>query len=259
MIQYQKWFERVDAKPGDMKDLQLRVHQAEWHVRGLTYHCRNLIENYDILVQNIADMVIPGLNVMFLNIPGVEKLFFEFYALVNLARISLDNLRNILYFVFKTPYGGLPKSINDFKSGYTDCLLYERIANESIVTYLSDIRNYIVHYRGFATKDNIIVTSEKFWDMNTLNGNCLINLMLKIFFRFDGENKILINSYLPDIIFIRDYNKEKLAHFTYNQRVNLISQSYGFVEFVALSTIEALELLIKPGCPTYTYKKIKKT
>jgi hypothetical protein len=47
-------------------------------------------------------------------------MMFEFYALLNLARITLDSLRVFLRPLFKTDYGQLPKSVRSFVKGKTD-------------------------------------------------------------------------------------------------------------------------------------------
>ncbi|RLI78760.1 hypothetical protein DRP07_10770, partial [Archaeoglobales archaeon] len=237
-------------------NLTLKVHQAEWHVRGLTYHCRNLIRHYNVIAQDVSKRASVGADVVIMYEPAVQKLMFEFYALVNLARISLDNLRNLSP-VFVTPYNQLPKSITNYKPGSTNCPIYERLAKEPILAYLVDIRNCIVHYRTFATSDNAIATAEGVEELPVLDEIDFTEGVAKFYFRYTG-GKFVLNIYLPDVIFVRKPSGEKkLAEFTYKKRYNLLSQSMQFVRLVVYSTIEALELLINPGSPTFFYNRVR--
>ncbi len=68
---------------------------------------------------------------------------------------------------------------------------------------------------------------------------------------------MVFNICLPDAIFERDSSgNKKLVKFTYKNRFNLISQSNLFVNIIANVTFKALKLLINPGKPKYTYKKL---
>lgn len=239
-----------------LSNVELRIYQASWYIRGLTYHCRNLIEFYINVCKEVASRALTEPDVIVMHAPMVQKLMFEFYALLNLARISLDNLRNILSPIFKTKYEELPKSITDYKKGSTDCPIHEKIANEPMVDYLIDIRNCIVHYRSFATGDNVVIFKkglEKGF-ISELKG--LFNPIIHSDFRWTNNKKISFNIYLPDVIFERDSSGNKrLAQFTYKKQINLLSQSMHFVRIASCATMEALILLIRTREPKYIYQK----
>ncbi len=238
--------------------ISLTAHQAEWHVRGLTYHARKMIRRYASVGQGIAERanLRPEMAAVIIHDPSVQQLLFEFYAIVNLARISLDNLRNVLGPVFTTQYGQLPKSITDFTLGSTNCPVYEMLAREPMVEYLSDIRNCLVHYRPFATSDNAIAVAEGLGDSATLDDLTWLQPMTKAVFRKMGNDGVVVNMYLPDRIFELDQGGNKvLVDFTYQYRINMLSQSVSFVLLVASATIASLQLLVDPGSPTYSYHK----
>ena len=68
----------------------------------MIYHCRKLVEKYTNVAQGISRRIQDtNADVVMMYSPDVQEIMFEFYALVNLARISLDNLRNVLHPVFK--------------------------------------------------------------------------------------------------------------------------------------------------------------
>lgn len=234
----------ADNKP----EMALVAHQAEWHVKGMVYHLRDLLAHYQEFASEVSARAATGANLLVMYAPSYQKLMFEFYALVNLARISLDNLRLFLSPVFVTPFGGLPKSISDYTKDSTDCPVYQRLAEQTVVGYLSDIRNCIVHFRTFATSDNAVVTEEGV-DVPTPNGASeWTRPMAKASYRRVGENGVSVNILLPDTIFVRDNSGDKrMAQFTYRERYNILSQSMAFVQLVAGSIGEALSLLLEPG------------
>src|SRR5690349_13097441 len=95
--------QKVTALDAAHPGYRLAVHQAEWHVRGLVYHCRKLVECYGQVAQGVADRVVgTGADVVLMYAPAIQEMWFEFYALVNLARIMLDHLRDLLVPVFVT-------------------------------------------------------------------------------------------------------------------------------------------------------------
>ena len=234
----------------------LRAHQAEWHVRGVAYHCRNVVEKYKLFVNETGkragiDGGPPVTIIMYA--PVAQVLMFEFYALVNLSRIALDNLRNLLAPTFKTPLNQLPKSISDYSSGTTDCPVYRSLANQPVLSYLSDLRNCVVHYRSFATSDNAVVATEGFEGAAQMYSD--LPSLFKAEFRLTGRNAIAVNVFLPDTIFEWVGTTKKLATFTYNERINLLSQSREFLRLIAYSTKDALSLLLTTPEPKYTFKK----
>lgn len=224
-------------------DVHLRVYRAEWHIRGLIYHCKNIIEQYgnfcnDVIIRANSDSgVKPDILIMYS--PSVQYLMYEFYALVNLAKISLDNLSKLVYPLFSTKH--LPKSVTDFESGSTNCPMYERLANDSLTHYLIDVRNCLVHYRSFATNDNAYVLKEGVDESEAQEiAKDWIGLMAKGVFRFTDDGKTVVNIFLPDVIFERsETGDKKLAKFTYDNRYNILGHSMRFARTVMFSTIEA--------------------
>ena len=81
---------RVAEKHGERS---LLGFQAEWHIRGVLYHLRRLFELHGQFVHEVSLRAGTGANVLLMYAPSYQQMLFEFYALVNLSRISLDNLR----------------------------------------------------------------------------------------------------------------------------------------------------------------------
>lgn len=232
------------AKNHKNSDIILRTYRAEWHVRGLIYHCRNIIKYYyrdfctDVIIRATADPENKP-SILIMQSPSVQFLMYEFYALVNLAKISLDNFSKLVYPLFDTIH--LPKSISDYESGTTNCPMYERLANDTITHYLIDLRNCLVHYRSFATNDNAYVFDESVDDSEAQKiAKDWIAPMAKALFRINEDEKIVVNIFLPDNIFERnDSGDKKLANFVYEDRKNLLGYSMRFVRTVMFSTLEA--------------------
>lgn len=239
-------------------DLDLRSYRAEWNMRGLIYHCRNISEKYtefceEVIMRVMADeKTKPAILIM--NSNAIQHLMYEFYALVNLTKISFDNLSKLVYPLFTNKH--IPKSISDFKSGTTNCPMYERLANDPITEYLIDLRNCLVHYQTFATNDNAYVIEEGIDDEAVLQiAKNWVSPMAKAMFRYTDENKVVVNIFIPDIIFERSENGDKkLADFTYLNKYNLLGYSMRFARAVMFSTIEAFTYLRVPK-KRFTYKK----
>jgi len=64
---------------------------------------------------------------------------------------------------------------------------------------------------------------------------------------------VATNIFLPDIIFKRGNGHRTMPPFTYDKRINILSQSLQFVKTINDITKESFNLLIKPGEPTFTY------
>lgn len=237
------------------REVALSVCQAEWHVRGLTHHCRNLVGYYAEVAKGVSERAGSGANMIVMYAPSVQKMWVEFYALVNLARITLDNLRHLLAPLFVTKFNQLPKSISDYVKDSTDCPVYQRLAEEKVVEYLSDIRNCIVHYRTFATNDNTLAIEEGLEQPEVVENQEWFKPMARACFRRVGEAGVSVNFYLPDIVFVRGPGDKRLAPFTYNEKYNVLSQSMEFARLVAWAVGQSLVLLVEPGKPTYSYKK----
>lgn len=185
--------------------------------------------------------------------PETQKLQFEFNALICLARISLDNLRNLLSPVFITNYENLPKSFKDFKKDTTNCPIYEKLAESKIAEYMTDIRDCIVHYRSFATSDNAKAVKDGVVEDNSINWP---SPLANISFRLTKSKKIVTNIYLPDKIFDTNQSgNKKLCEFTYNNKINILSQCFEFVKLINFVYLKSIKLLMKYKKPLFTFKK----
>lgn len=239
-------------------DLAQLAHQADWHLRGVIYHTRNVLRTYSRFADEVASRAMvtdkpPAAIVMYA--PDFQTMMFDFYALVNLTRITLDNLRLFLRPVFKNQ---IPKSITDVLKGTTDCPVYENLAKQPIVTYLCDLRNCLVHYRTFATSDNAVVFEEHLPEADKLRlfSGTWFDPMARAYFRRVGDG-VSVNIYLPDSIF-DPTRPEKLVEFTYVQRFNLLSQSREFMRLIAHCIRSVYLLLLNPGTPTYSFEKVRR-
>jgi len=139
----------------------LQAHQAEWHIRCLIYHCRNLLSYYTSFTKEVSSRAATGADILWMYSQDFQYMLFELYGLVNIARISMDNLRFYLSPLFKTPSNQLPKSVKDFLKGDTDCPIYQFLSKQDLTEYLIDLRNCLVHYRSFASSDNALVFEDK--------------------------------------------------------------------------------------------------
>jgi hypothetical protein len=233
-----------------------RACQAEWHVRGIRYHCENLFKHYQRFARGVSARATSSDSyplALVMHSPEVQSMMFEFYALVNLARISLDRLIYLLGPVFKTPLSQLPNSVNDLLRGKTECPVYQTLAKQHVVRYLIDVRDCLVHFRSFATSDNAVVIQEGQDEPTGLSDPSFFRAS----FRPVDERRIAVNVLLPDRIFT-DADKKKMEPFLYEQRISLLSQSREFLQLIAKTTTDALALLIQPGKPVYEYSKNKK-
>jgi hypothetical protein len=151
----------VNSLITEKPERSLLARQAEWHIKGLVYHYGRLFDLYNTVANEVGSRAL-GLNadIYVMHSPEMQDLIFEFYALVNLARITLDESIKYVRSLF-TKSTHLPKSINDFLHGQSDCPLWHRLNSiQPLLTYLVDIRNCVVHYRTFATSDNTVAIRE---------------------------------------------------------------------------------------------------
>ena len=229
---------------------------AEWHIRGLNYHYKRVFEYYRGFAAEVSSRASTGAGLILMYSPDFQIMLFEVYALVNLARITLDNLRDYLSPVFSTPYEQLPKSVNDFMKGTTDCPVYEWINNQDVFEYLIDFRNCLVHYRSFATSDNALAIEEGA-DVSDLIGEkeYVFAPMARAFFRKVGENGFSVNVYLPDTIFERTDGSKRLAKFTYEERWNLLSQCRAFAQDTSIAVLLALKTVLDTPERVFTYSR----
>jgi hypothetical protein len=238
------------------KEHSVLAHQAHWHIRGMIYHCLNLLKNYTSFGEEFSKRASTGTNDIIMHSRECQALMFDFYALVSLARISLDNLRTYLAPLFVTPYSQLPKSVRDFNKDKTDCPIYWKLAEEPLLDYLIDIRDCLVHYRSFASNDITLATDDHTSFPQALNeAPPSLQPMLRAFFRRISEDGLSINIYLPDRIFETDGGNKKMAQFTYHQRINLLSQSVIFTKFVSLVILASLIYLRDTDTPCFSFNK----
>jgi hypothetical protein len=234
-------------------------YQAEWHLRGVVHHMRRMLEAYDSFAREVGirAQVEPPLDVLVMYSPSFQELLFELYALVNLSRITLDNLRFYLRPVFKTDFRQMPKSLSDFIRGSTDCPVYKNLAGQEAVEYLRDLRNCLVHYRTLAVGDNALVLGDHVSgpeEKALLRENRWFDHMARARFR-RVPNGVVVNVFLPDRIFDHSDRGDKLVEFTYERRCHLLSQGMVFTRLVADSLASTFALLLDPGQPTFVYAR----
>lgn len=215
--------------------------EAGWYIKGIIYHGRNLIKCYCDIVDGTIKRIntVGAVDALIMYTPSAQSMMFEFYALINILRISLDALRKLLSPAFITPISQLPKSITDFKSGTTNCPIYENLAKCQDISYLIEIRNCAVHFRGFTTLDNTVAIREDSDMVISELDSEWISSITKASYRIE-ENRLIFNIYLPDKIFTHEQNgNKKLAEFTYSNKLNIISKSMNFIRIVSDSYLEA--------------------
>jgi hypothetical protein len=235
------------------------AHQAQWHMRGAIFHATAILDSYSLFARGVSAraQIDPAPDVLIMYAPALQEVFFSFYALVNLARITLDNLRLYLRPVFRTDFRQLPKSVSGFLEGETDCPVYVDLENQPVVSYLSDLRNCLVHFRSFAVGDNAVVVGDHVGEeeeVRLLCGVAWFDHMARARFR-RTEQGVSVNVFLPDKTFDRSGAGEKLAQFTYKERINLVSQSIEFTRLVRRALLGSFALLLEPGTPTYQFRK----
>ncbi len=238
----------------------LLARQAEWHIRGLIYHYHRMLSLYEVVAGEVGGraLTIANTAVIVMHSPDMQDLIFEFYALVNLARITLDELVKYVRPLF-VPGAHLPKSINDFLKGQSDCPLNVKLSDQIVLNYLVDIRNCIVHYRTFATSDNTLAVADDA-DESLLEEVPFGELrsVTRVYYRHFGENKVSVNVLLPDIIFEYDEAgvRTRMARpFSYSRRHNLMSQSREFIRLCTFGVWVALDLLADKDRGTYSWQR----
>lgn len=230
-------------------------YQAEWHIRGLTYHLRRCLQHHLQFVREVSARASTGASIIVMYAPVFQEMMFEFYALVNLCKISLDNIRIYVRPLFVTSSHQLPKSITSVLEGSSNCPVYQSLAEQPLLEYLTDLRNCLVHYRSFATRDNAIVREEgagNFLDEGA--DDTFLKAMALVDFRRVEPNGISVNVCLPDRIFERKSTAGKsLAEFSYAERLNMISMARNFVQLTAGALTATLHLLADLDGPAFRF------
>jgi hypothetical protein len=246
----------IERKP----EYGLTIHQAEWHIRGLIYHLERLLVLYRVVADELGTRALgmADADIILMHSPEMQYLIFEFYALVNLARITLDELIKYIRPLFRKGVH-LPKSINDFLKGQSDCPLSDRLDGESVMRYLIDLRNCIVHYRTFATSDSALAIVDG-WDESQsepLSAELdVFRSVTRVYFRRAGGVRVAVNVLLPDRIFESSDSAKKLAlPYSYSTRINLLSESREFVRLCTAAVAISLDLLTTTERATYSWVK----
>ncbi|MGO9518492.1 MAG: hypothetical protein ACLPND_15760 [Candidatus Korobacteraceae bacterium] len=236
--------------------------QAEWHIRGVLYHLCQVFHHHALFVGEVSGRAGTGASVLFMYAPSYQEMLFEFYTLVNLCRVALDNLRLYLKPLFMSGSDELPKSMRDVLKGSTNCPVYMALVGQPLVDYLLDLRNCLVHYRSFATSDNAYVVEEgaEISGVSEREGlDSYLAAMARADFRRVGENAISVNVCLPDRIFEADeHGGTRLAKFTYHERWNLISTARNFVKLATMSLKGSLECLTDVDQPVFEFSAKKR-
>lgn len=228
-------------------DLEVRSYRSEWHIRGLVYHCQNIIKHYN----DIGEGLITRVNaisdtkpdVLIMSTLSCQYLMYDFYALINLAKITLDNFVKLINPLFITK--NIPKSISDIKSGTTNCPMYERHSNDNLTKYLIDLRNCLIHYKSFATRDNVYViregvdTIEEAVDSEEIRN--FVGSMLRAVYRITEKGEVVFNVYIPDKIFeIKEDGTKRIAEFSYDMKRNIVGYSMKFIRIIMFSMLEII-------------------
>lgn len=227
----------VRLEPIAPETLQLRLHQADWHLRGLMYHVRRIRSLYAPSTKNVGDMAAGDAagNILVTASPAMLELMFEFYAFISLARVTLDQLQRYAAPALALEPSQRPSSITDILRWETNFPVYEEIQRQrGLVQYLIDIRDCIVHDRTFATSEGMVAVQEGFPEDQVPDMPVRwARPVVRTYFRRLGGNKVSVNICLPDQIYVHSATGKRLvSEFTYG-KVNLLTQCR---EFAALCT-----------------------
>jgi hypothetical protein len=245
---------------GKKPELALPARQAEWHVRGLIYHFGRMIELFDTFggeVSARASME-KAPDVLIMHTPEFQLLLFEFYGLVTLGRIALDNLVRFVRRLFASP-SGVPKSIRDYPLGSTDCPVLVVAAQMAELEYLCDLRDCLVHYRPFASSDNAVVFGDGV-DEHSLGADTdgpWLAPMARAHFRRLENNAVSVNAFIPDEIFVTDATGKHLAEFTYSKKIHMLSFGRDVIRAVAFLTHGAIYAHDHPTDTGFRFDKKK--
>lgn len=235
------------------------ANEIGWHVRGLTYHYRNLLDKYQIVCAQIAERAItsarPG--VLIFHSPEMQALLFEFYSIVTLSRIALDHL--VQHTMLPLFSSNLPGSMNTFLKGESDYNLHKTMNEEPEIRYLIDIRDCMVHYRTFAVADNTVALSDSIDESGLPDINGYLKYPItRTYFRITSDNKLSVNILLPDEIYryTSEGNRNGLVKdFQYTERNNILRKSMDFIMVCGAATIHTLDLISNDERNKYKWKK----
>jgi hypothetical protein len=215
------------------------ILEADWHIQGLIYHARHMVSPYRRVAQEVANRALGNADVIIMYSPHMQRLAFEFYAFMNLARITLDQVVRYA----KPTFGwgaGLPNSIKDVLKYETDCPIFIELsgASRASLNYLIDIRDCLIHHQTFATSDNTVAVREGF-DDSELDSQLAPMARwprppTRAYFRRLGGASVSVNIVLPDRIYHYDALGKQGAvvrPFTYSAGINVLSAARDFTGF----------------------------
>jgi hypothetical protein len=240
---------------------QLLIEQAEWHARGVLYHCRRIHGLYRKVAAGVIARTAMSPDVIVMHSPEMQHLLFEFYAFVILCRITLDELKNYVAPTFAMNPANMPNSITDVQKGWTDCPLYAiyLVEQRRLLQYLLDIRDCLVHHRSFAISDNTVAVRTDVGELPDPESLAPWHEpVTRVTFREVAPDGMSVNILLPDAIFEYDANGSRtrmVRRFTYNERINLLSQCREFARLTVGAVVTALALLQHERTPLYTWRR----
>ena len=229
---------------------------AHFHLRGLIYHLKRMKASYDEIGYELHSRIqsLGSGPTFIMYTPAMQELLYEFYAFINLSRISLDNLKYIVYPLFLGDPLHMPKSITDLGRGKTNCGIYERIAATEELAYLIQLRNCLVHFRTLAVNDNSVIRHEASKEMNVEGTQAWFAPMAKAVYRLNENKDMVFNIFLPDKIFEGENNKT-VAKFTYTRKLNILAESMRFMRHILFNYMDSFSESIFSTEKRYTYDK----
>ncbi|WP_105620063.1 hypothetical protein [Vallitalea okinawensis] len=236
-----------------------RFQRYEWHLHGLVYHMKNLITYYSDIGEQVRLRINSGEDIpaiIILNCESGQKLYYEFYSFVNLTKITLDNLSKMVYPLFENK--DLPNSFSKYNAGTTNCPLYEWLSNTDLIYYFIDIRNLLVHFKSFATTDNIVVLKDDLLDeINNATNDIesykfYTECMLKSYYRIQ-DKRLVFNIKIPDSIF--EGAHDKICKFEYYENKNIIAESMKLTRVIFQTVSFIRDYYSSERKPEFKYHK----
>lgn len=244
---------------------RLLIEQAEWHARGVLYHCRRVYDMYRNVAAGVVARAGASPDVIVMHSREMQHLLFEFYAFTLLSRITLDELKKYVAPTFTTSPANLPNSVTDMQKGWTDCPLYASyLANRvHLLRYLLDVRDCLVHHRSFATSDNTVAVRTNVGELGHPESSLPWSgpwhePVTRVTFREVDPDGMAVNILLPDAVFEYDADGRRtrmVGRFAYEERINLLTQCREFAQLTVGAVLTALALLENQRTPLYTWRR----
>lgn len=236
------------------------ANEVEWHIKGLAYHYKNMLDHYANVSEKLYDRVNNNTNVGIVIFHSLEmqSLLFEFYSIVSLARITLDYVTQYTLAPLFKP-GTLPGSVNKFMKGKSNINLHQFLNDQKQVRYLIDLRDCMVHFRTFATGENTMAFADGF-DIDQLPNieEYWKHPVVRTFFRKVDNNTISINLLLPDHIYSYSETGARMSlvgSFEYSSRINILRQSLDFIHLCEIYSLSILNALKEKDHQLYEWQK----